>query len=376
MDGVIEVAIVAQIAGLVEGIAPSYLKSEGDNVGLQVGSAGMAVNKVLVTLEVTDEVLHEARSKGAQLIFSHHPLIFNSLNRVLAEDHIGGLTTDLIRSGISLLVAHTNLDRARDGVSDVLAHVLGLQDIEVLLPARDIHMYKLVVFVPKDNVHEVIAALGNVGGGVIGEYSHCTYRVEGTGTFYPMLGAHPFLGKSGELNEVDENRLEILVAPDRIEQVIQTLLDVHPYEEVAYDVYDVTTPLPGVGFGRVGNMTKTRKLRDCVENWADKLGTDLKVSGDMDTVVSRVAVCGGSGGELIGVAKASGADVYLTGDIKYHAAHAARAVGLAIIDAGHAETERLVIPEIARELQRSINEAGLKVEVLVSEIDTSPWNRD
>jgi dinuclear metal center YbgI/SA1388 family protein len=369
-------AVVAQIMGLVNSIAPTYLKSESDKVGLQVGSTGAGVNKVLVALEVTGEVIKEARDKGTQLIFSHHPLIFQSLDRVLVEDHAGGLVIDLIASGISVLVAHTNLDRARNGVSDVLAHVLGLHDIEVLLPASDIHMFKLVVFVPKENISEVISAVGNVGGGVIGEYSHCTYRVEGKGTFYPLLGAHPFLGKTDELNEVDEYRLEILVAPDRIEQVIKTMLDVHPYEEAAYDVYDVINPPPGVGFGRVGNMVKPRKLRDCVENWADKLGADVKVSGDLDMVINRVAVCGGSGGELIGIAKASGADVYVTGDIKYHAAHAALAMGLAIVDAGHAETERLVIPEVARELQRTINEAGLKVDVLISEIDTSPWNRD
>lgn len=368
-------AQVAHIAGLIEAIAPTYLKFENDKIGLQVGSMGAGVNKVLVALEVTEDVIREAREKGAQLIFSHHPLIFQSLDRVLAEDYNGRLVIDLITSGISVLVAHTNLDRAKDGVSDVLAQTLGLQDIEVLLPARDIHMYKLVVFVPKENVNEMISALGNAGGGVIGEYSHCTFRVEGTGTFYPMLGAQPYLGKVGELNEVEEFRLEILITPDKIEQVMQTMLEVHPYEEVAYDVYDVKTPPPGVGFGRVGNMVKPRKLRDCVESWADKLGTDLKVSGDWDTVVNRVAVCGGSGGELIGVAKASGADVYVTGDVKHHAAHAALGIGLAIVDAGHAETERLVIPQVARELQRSIHEAGWTVDVLVSEIDTSPWNK-
>lgn len=369
-------AVVSQVMGIVDGIAPSYIKFEADKIGLQVGSMNAGVNKVLVTLEITEEVLKEAQGKGVQLILSHHPLIFTSLERVLAEDYAGGLVTSLIKAEISLVVAHTNLDRARDGVSDVLARVLGLQEIEVLLQARDIPMYKIAVFVPKENVDELISAMGNVGSGVIGDYSHCTFRTPGTGTFYPMLGAQPYLGKVGELNEVDEYRLEMLVSPDRVERVIATMLDVHPYEEVAYDLYEVKTPPPGVGFGRVGNTPKPRKLRDYAEHWSDQLDCDLRVSGDWNMTVNRVAVCGGSGGELIGVAKASGADVFITGDIKHHAAHAAKALGLALVDAGHAETERLIVPELAKELQRRIYESGMKVEVLVSEIDTSPWNKD
>ncbi|HZD60120.1 MAG TPA: Nif3-like dinuclear metal center hexameric protein [Anaerolineae bacterium] len=368
-------AIVAQIMGIVDTIAPAYLKFEADKIGLQVGSPNAAVNRVLVTLELTGEVIAEAQDKGAQLILSHHPLIFQSLDRVLADDYVGGLVTGLIKSDISLLAAHTNLDRTRDGVSDVLARALDLQDVEALLPARDIQMFKLVVFVPKENVDEMVSALGNAGGGVIGDYSHCTFRTEGTGTFYPMLGAHPYLGAVGELNRVDEYRLEILVSPDKIERAIHTMLEVHPYEEVAYDIYEVKNPPAGVGFGRVGNMAKPLKLRNCVERWSDVLDADLRVSGDWNMVINRVAVCGGSGGELIGVAKASGADVFVTGDIKYHAAHAAHAIGLAIVDAGHAETERLVVPELAKELQRRIFESGLDVDVAVSELNTNPWNR-
>jgi len=369
-------ANVAQILGIVNNIAPAYLKMERDKVGLQVGSSKAPANKVLVVLEVTGEVVKEAKDKGAQLILAHHPLIYRSLDKVIAEDHVGGLVAELMKSDISLIAAHTNLDRALEGVSDVLARAIGLQDIKVLLPAYDIQMYKLVVFVPRENVDELIAAMGNAGAGVIGEYSHCTFRSAGTGTFYPMAGAQPYLGKRGELNQVDEYRLEMLVSPDKLDDVIQTMLDVHPYEEVAYDVYEVKNPPAGIGLGRIGNLADPRKLRDLVEHWSEQLDSELRVSGDWDMVVSRVAVCGGSGGELMGAAKAAGADVFLTGDIKYHAAHEAKAMGLALIDAGHAETERLVVPEVARELQKLIVDAGLKVDVIVSEIDTNPWNKD
>ncbi|MCL6472366.1 MAG: Nif3-like dinuclear metal center hexameric protein [Firmicutes bacterium] len=369
-------ATVSQIMGIVDSIAPGYLRSEGDNVGLHVGDPNSSVNRLLVTLEVIPEVINEARDKGAQMILSHHPLIYKSLSRVLATDDVGGLVTKLIKSDISLLVAHTNLDRAKDGVSDVLARALGLQDIEVLLEARDIAMYKLVVFVPKENIDEMIAALGNAGAGIIGDYSHCSFRTEGTGTFYPMLGAQPYLGKVGELNQVDEYRLEVLVSPDKIERVVQTMLAIHPYEEVAYDIYQVKNAPAGVGFGRIGNLAKPRKLGELADTWCDILESNLKISGDRDKIVKRVAVCGGSGGELIPIAKASGADVYVTGDVKYHAAHAAKAIGLAIVDAGHGETERLVVPELAKRLQQLIYGSGLTVEVLVSDINTSPWNKD
>lgn len=370
-----QVTVVAQITKILDGMAPAYLRFENDKIGLQVGSPNALVDRVLVALEVTDEVLKEARDKGVDLVVSHHPLIYQSLDRVVANDFTGGLVAGLVKSDISLFVAHTNLDRAVGGVSDVLAHVLDLQDIEVLLPAHDIKVYKLVVFVPSENVYELISAMGNAGAGVIGNYSHCSFRSEGIGTFCPMLGAQPYLGKVGELNQANEYRLEMLVSPDRLEPVIRAMIEVHPYEEVAYDVYELKNPPAGVGFGRVGNLAKPRKLRSCTENWSEKLGSTLKVSGDWEMIVKRVAVCGGSGGELIGAAKASGADVFITGDIKYHTAHAARSMGLALIDAGHAETERLVVPKIARDLQTKIDELGLNVEVLISSIDTSPWNR-
>ncbi|HEY3373449.1 MAG TPA: Nif3-like dinuclear metal center hexameric protein [Candidatus Aquicultor sp.] len=370
-----KMTVVSQIMGIVEDIAPAYYKSEQDKIGLQVGNPAADVTKVLATLEITPGVIREAREKGAQLIFSHHPLIFQSLDRVLINDYIGGMVTTLIQSGISVLVAHTNLDRARDGVSDVLAAALGLEDIQVMLPAGDIQIFKLVVFVPAENINEMIAAVGNAGGGIIGDYSHCTFRAQGTGTFYPMVGAQPYLGSVGELNQVDEYRLEVLIAPNKVDRVVQAMLNTHSYEEPAFDIYEVKTPPSGVGFGRIGNLEKPHSLRQCIEKWSVVLDSELKVAGDWKITVKRVAVCGGSGGELMSVAKASGADVYVTGDIKHHAAHAALGMGLAIVDAGHAETERLVIPEVAKEIQRKIYEERLDVSVIVSEVNTIPWNK-
>jgi putative NIF3 family GTP cyclohydrolase 1 type 2 len=298
------------------------------------------------------EALDLAANEAVRLEFSH----------IGTEHLILGLSREPVGSKL-LMGLGVNLDDLQKEVEDMIGRGKGAPE-------------KAIPLSPRENVDDLIAAMGNVGSGVIGEYSHCTFRTEGQGTFYPMPGAHPYLGEISELNEVDEFRLEMLVSPDRVERVIATMLEVHPYEEVAYDLYEVKTPPPGVGFGRIGNMLKQRTLRDYAEHWSDQLDCELRVSGDLDMMVRRVAVCGGSGGELIGVAKAAGADVFITGDIKHHAAHTAKAIDLALIDAGHAETERLIVPELAKELQRRVYEAGINVEVVVSEIDTNPWNKD
>jgi putative NIF3 family GTP cyclohydrolase 1 type 2 len=183
------------------------------------------------------------------------------------------------------------------------------------------------------------------------------------------------VGNVGELNQVAECRLEILASPAKLNNTIKAMLKAHPFEEVAYDVYEVLNPQAGVGLGRVGNLAKKKTLGSCIELWEGKLGCRLRVAGDLDKPIERVAVCGGSGADLVGAAKSAGADVLITGDVKHHAAHAALDAGLAIVDAGHAETERLVVPELAKLVRHALKENALDAEVVVSEIDTSPWSK-
>lgn len=366
---------VSQVMNIIEEIAPQYLKLGYDKVGLQIGGRNSAVSKILVTLEITGSVIKEALDINAGLIVSHHPLIFKSLDRVNEEDPIGKMVISLIRSEISVLVAHTNLDRAKNGVNEVLARTLELNDIEILEPVTDVKMSKIVVYVPEDAVDKVISAAGEAGGGVIGDYGYCTFRSAGTGTFLPRDGAKPYIGNVGELNQVPEYRLEVLASPAKLNSTIKAMLRVHPYEEVAYDVYEVQNPQAGIGLGRIGNLTERKTLGSCIEAWESKLGCRLRVAGDLDKLVERVAVCGGSGADLVGTAKSAGADVLITGDVKHHAAHTALDLGLAIVDAGHAETERLVVPELAKLVRHALKENALDAQVVVSEIDTSPWNK-
>lgn len=369
-------AEASQIIKIMNSIAPQYLKLGYDKVGLQVGGGSFSVKRIMVTLEITDSVIREAIDNRADLIVSHHPLIFKSLDRVVGDDFVGRAVMSLIRSGISVLVAHTNLDRAANGVNEVLGRALGLQDIEVLQPATDAKMLKVVVFIPEENVEQIISAVGEIGAGVIGNYSYCSFRSEGTGTFLPDKDASPHTGRVGELNQERESRLEVLVAPDILNRVIEIMIDVHPYEEVAYDVYEVQNPQVGVGMGRLGMLPEPMKLGACVEIWQEKLGCTFRVAGDVDKQIKKVAVCGGSGADLIGIAKARGADVLVTGDVKHHSAHEALEKDIAVIDAGHAETEKLVVPELVELLKIALKKRELEVEVIASGVDTSPWNKE
>jgi hypothetical protein len=208
-----------------------------------------------------------------------------------------------------------------------------------------------------------------------GDYGYCTFRSAGTGTFLAQGGAKPYVGSVGELNQVPEYRLEILASPAKLSNAIKAMREAHPYEEVAYDVYEVQNPQAGVGLGRVGNLMEKKTLGSCIDCWESKLGCRFRVAGDMYKLVDRVAVCVGSCADLVGVAKSAGADVLITGDVRHHAAHAALDAGLAIVDAGHAETERLVVPELAKLIRHALKENALDAEVVVSKIDTSPWNK-
>ncbi|MBI4734045.1 MAG: Nif3-like dinuclear metal center hexameric protein [Rubrobacteridae bacterium] len=367
--------IVSQIISVLDEIAPPYLKMSYDKVGLQVGGRKAVVDKILVTLEITDGVIDEAIEKRANLIISHHPLIFRSLDRIIEDDHIGSLIAKLIKADIGVLVAHTNLDRAAHGVNAVLAGALDLQNIEILEIAADIKMNKIVVFAPKENIQAIINAAAEAGAGIIGDYSYCSFRAEGIGTFVPGANTNPYIGKTGMINEAHELRLEMVVTPNKVNAVVEAILKNHPYEEVAYDVYELNNSPVGVGMGRIGDLSEPKPLKECVDTWEKGLSCRMRVAGNIDKIVKRVAVCGGSGSSLIGMAKAAGADVLITGDVKHHEAHAALESGLAIVDAGHAETERLVVPELAKLLRSSLADIKSDVEVIVSKVDTSPWNK-
>ncbi len=364
-----------EIIALLEEVAPPAWAEEWDNVGLQAGSPRTPVDAVLVCLDLTAETLEEARERGAGLVVTHHPLIFRPL-RSLAE---GCIEADLLREalsrGICVYAAHTNLDVSPLGVSAALAERLGLPEHRPLSPPPHGLHYKLATFLPPGEVAAVSEALFAAGAGVIGDYTGCSFRLEGTGTFTPGPGAHPSYGEAGRPNEVAEVRLEVKVEGDRLEAVLGALLSSHPYEEPAYDVYPLREVAVGAGLGRMGELRARTRLAELAERCSRELGNPaVRLAGDPDRMVSRVAVCGGSGGDLVPVAARAGAEVLVTGDVSYHAARDALALGMAVIDAGHFHTERPVVGHLASLLAQRAEEKGLEVEMLASESDTCPWS--
>ncbi|MEW5954574.1 MAG: Nif3-like dinuclear metal center hexameric protein [Bacillota bacterium] len=362
------------VAALVDELAPPELAADWDNVGWQLGDPGSGVGRVMVALDVTPEVCAEARDRGVGLIVCHHPLLFKSVKSIRTDQPGGALLAELIRSNIAVYTAHTNLDAANGGVNDVLARRLGLTGLQVLKPGPGESYLKLVVFVPVEHTDAVREAVGRAGAGWIGNYSDCAFQLRGTGTFRPREGANPYLGRQGQLEMVEEMRLETIVRARDVSSVVRAMLAAHPYEEAAYDLYPLKNQGPSQGFGRVGKSAGEMPLADYVQFVKAGLNlAGLRYGGELSRMVRKVAVCGGSGADFWPLAARAGADVLVTGDIGYHAAVDMRAAGLAYIDAGHYCSERVVVPEVYDHLVRRCREEGLEVEIIKSQAGKDPF---
>lgn len=355
------------ITSLVEKLAPRKLAEEWDNVGLLVGNPAGEINGVMLTLDVTPEVIREAVTLGANLIISHHPLLFKPLKNVREDSPQGRLVSDIIRNGLHIYCAHTNLDSATEGVNQILAQKLGLTDIEVLNPDKPEKIYKLVVFIPDTHLDEVRDAITAAGAGWIGNYSDCTFSTPGTGTFKASGSCNPFIGKAGILEKASEIKLETVIKENQIDRVVRAMLKAHPYEEVAYDVYPLANDAGRLGLGRIGRLEKPLVLREFMDRVKSSLNVPvIRYGGDTEIIVKKIAVCGGSGAGLIHRAIFAGADVLVTGDLKYHEAQDALTLGLAFVDAGHYATEAPVIAALDEYLKRVLVSEGISVPVFVS----------
>ncbi len=373
------VPVVCQtVIDWLEEWAPPLLAEDGDNIGLQVGARETEIEKVLVTLEVTPEVIAEAVKEQAQLIVSHHPLIRDPLARLDYDSYPASLAVRLVENRIHVYVAHTNMDAAVGGVNDLLVERLGLTGVRVLNPAPQEKLYKLAVFIPRSHEDEVRQAICNAGAGWIGNYDECTFQTSGIGTFRPLPGTHPFLGRIGDLERAEESRLETVVPETRLAAVIRAMLAAHPYEEVAYDLYPMKNQAPcKAGFGRVGQLPHPKPLHAFAEQVREALGLQaLRLVGDSERSVSCVALCGGGAISLLKRALKAGADVYVTGDVRHHDALKALALGIAVIDAGHHATERIIVPAMAAYLSGKAAAAGVQLEVMESRVNTDPFISD
>ena len=345
------VTLVRDIAEAVELLAPISLSEGWDNCGLQVGHPAAKASQVLVALTPMDEVFEEAEETGADFLLFHHPLFFGPLKIIDTVSYPGDLAARAIRDGLTVYAAHTSYDAAPDGVSVALAEALGLRDpLRVVSPRGGLR--KLVIFVPEENLDAVAGALADAGAGVIGEYTHCTFRTPGTGTFLGGEATDPHLGERGRLERVEEIRLETVVPAHAADRAVAAAIAAHPYEEAALDLYPVEGHPSGCGYGRVGTLMEPMASDELREHVANSLGFPARLVADPGSGrrMERIAVLGGSGGSFIREAAASGAEAYVTGDLDYHDALLADSLGLTAIDAGHAATELPSLEPLARRL--------------------------
>jgi len=356
---------VKTITSFMEEHFPRHLAENWDNVGLQVGSYNHQVKKVMICLDLDYDLVHYAVSNGCNLIITHHPLIFSPLKNINYDTPRGRLIRELIKADISLYCAHTNLDAAPQGLNQVLAQLIGLEDISPLNEDNYQTLYKLVVYVPVEHLDGVRSAICSSGAGYIGNYSDCSFRIKGTGTFKPMEGSHPFIGECGVIEEVEEYRLESIVPQQNIRAVLDSLHKAHPYEEVAYDLYRLENKGDIYSLGRRGYFEKPITLKNLANHIKKTLNTDkVRIVGEPDRKITRCAVASGAGASFINQISAAGIDVLITGDVKYHEARDAQAVGLSIIDAGHQETEQIIVPYLTQLLTETGTERNWDIEVL------------
>ncbi|MFD0692800.1 Nif3-like dinuclear metal center hexameric protein [Paenibacillus sp. GCM10027628] len=356
---------------LFEQLAPKHYAMPDDKIGLQLGSLQKEIQKVLVALDVTDEVVEEAIRVGANLIIAHHAIIFRPLAHLQTDTPAGRLYEKLIKHDIAVYIAHTNLDVAEGGINDMMAQSLGLTDLTHLEDVHTEKLQKLVVFVPETHHQQVLDALFAAGAGWIGQYSHCSFNIPGTGTFQPQEGTHPYIGEAGKLERVQEVRVETIVTASAQRKAVQAMLKAHPYEEVAYDLYPMDLKGRVFGLGRAGKLPAAMTLRELTELAKQVFDVPVvRVVGDLARPIRKVAVLGGSGGRYMRHAMFAGADVLVTGDIDYHTAHDALAAGIALIDVGH-NVEKIMKRGVAEYLAAQL--AKTDTQVVASEVNTEPF---
>ncbi len=359
---------------LLHGWYPPSTAEEWDAVGLVSGDPAARVGKVMFAVDPTEEVAREAAEWGADLLVVHHPLFLKPVHGVAATTPKGRTLHTLSRAGCALLTAHTNADQAHDGVSEALALALGLSDLAPIVPTPAVALDKLTVYVPTDAAQVVRAALAEAGAGRIGDYDHASFSAPGEGRFRPRPGANPTIGQVGVPEVVPEERIEVVLERRLRSRVVLAMLRAHPYEEPAYDVVELADPgTTGRGTGRIGTVARTtlREFAAAVAEALPPTAHGVRVAGDPERPVRRVALCGGAGDFLLGTVAGTDADVYLTSDLRHHpAAEFVERGGPALVDVAHWAAEWTWLPVVERRLKEAW---GDTVSTRVSSTCTDPW---
>lgn len=358
---------VGDVLSVLEQWAPLQYQESYDNAGLITGKRSWQLTAALITLDCTEEVMQEAIDKGANLIIAHHPIVFRGLKKLNGEGYVERTIIKAIKADVAIYAIHTNLDNVSTGVNAKIADLLELTNQRVLAPKSGI-LSKLATFIPTENTQEVLDALYKAGAGSIGNYDHCSFEVQGKGTFRPNELANPHIGQSNQEESVSESRIEV-VFPSHIHgSVIAALKAAHPYEEVAYYVTNLENSNQEVGAGRIGELATPMKTKVFMDMVKDKLKvTCIRHTAFHANEVKKIAVCGGSGSFLLRKAISSKADVFITADFKYHEFFDADDK-IIIADVGHYESEQFTKDLLYSHLIEKIT----NIAVHLSEVDTNP----
>jgi len=346
---------IKEVIQFLEQKFPLYWQEDFDNCGIQCGDANRTITGIVVCFDMSIEVIDEAIEKGANMVISHHPIIYkNGLKKIEPTNRVGKILCKALENKILLYSMHTNIDSGKAGGNVLFAQKLELQKLSVLSPKEN-QFYKIVFFVPSENSVFLKEALFRIGCGNIGNYSHCSYSCEGVGSFKPLTGANPHVGKHNRIERVDEERIEIIFPKNKKRQVIETLYQNHPYEEPAFDIIALENQDRGVGLGRVGVLPKPMPAKDFIHFVKEKLNLDrVRFSGNLEMEIKRVAVCGGGGASFVTDAMAADADAYITGDLKYHDFFIPEN-NMLLMDIGHFEGEHFIREIIVTLLQENFN---------------------
>ena len=358
---------IKDITQYLESWAPPSLQEDYDNSGLITGNSNVELRGVIVALDCTEEVVEEAIKKKCNLVVAHHPIVFRGLKKLTGTNYVERTIMKAIKNDISIYAIHTNLDHVIAGVNQIIAQMLNLKKIKILRPKAD-NLFKLTTFIPKENTEEVMAKLHEAGAGMIGDYKNCSFRVEGTGTFLPVGEANPTIGEVNKLEKVNEDRIEVIFPTYLKRKLLNTLFSVHPYEEVAYYLHQLSNEDNEVGAGMIGELEKPVNTQNFIDSLKKSFNTSvIRHTALVRQEILKIAICGGSGSFLLKDAIKSGADIFISGDFKYHEFFDADGQ-IIIADIGHFESEQFTKDLIYEKLSENFTNIALHF----TEVNTNP----
>jgi dinuclear metal center YbgI/SA1388 family protein len=361
--------LVSEIAKYLESKAPLGSQESYDNSGLIVGNPKQEVSGVLISLDCTEEVVEEAISLGVNLIISHHPIVFKGLKKIIGKNYVERTVLKAIKNDVALYAIHTNLDNYKQGVNAEIGRRLGLKNLRVLAPKKEA-LVKIAVFCPTDATTKVSQAMFAAGAGEIGEYAECSFEVSGMGYFTPSKAAQPTIGKANHRESVSEKRIEVLCSKHQLTNVIQAMKAAHPYEEVAHDIYPLLNTNQDEGAGMIGELESEISVKEYLTSVKETFNCGvIKFTKSTKQTIKKVAFCGGSGAFLVHQAKAQGADLYITGDVKYHEFFDGEDE-MIVADVGHYESEQFTSNLIYAILTKNFTTFA----VHLSKVNTNPIN--